>query len=282
MSKIDFASPPNPHLAGAYTNPRTRIVCAYVMTHDSGHAPNPFYNACTLAICTPNHMRSRSEPGDWIIGLASAGIRKELGDSSVWRLIYAMNVEEKKDLDSYYKDPRFAVKLPKLGGSIVESCGDNFYCKDASGKLHHTRQTDEHQAQPPGTGIEKQDIDGDRVFVSRRYWYFGRNAPALPRGVEWAERLIAKFASSAVGLRYVYEEGAEIGGRWSNADLSDFIAWLPAKEGLLGRPTHWPHMDEIQMDEMQLKSSSCGAYQTKTRKEEVHNAKANAVPACGN
>lgn len=258
---------------------RTRIVCAYVMTHDSGHAPNPFHNVCTLAICTPNHMRSRSKPRDWIIGLASAGIRKNLGEPDVWRLIYAMNVEKKLDLDSYYKAPQFAAKIPKLGGSIMESCGDNFYCKDAGGQLHHTRQTDEHLAEPPGTGIEKQDIDGDRVFIGQRYWYFGRNAPALPRGQQWAERLIAKFASSAVGLRYVYEEGAEIGGRWSDTDLSDFIAWLPATGGFLGRPTHWP-----QVDEMQMKSSSCAPHQTKPTNdiEEVLNAKANAISACGN
>lgn len=223
-------------------------------------------------------MRSRSERGDWIIGLAGARIRKELGDPNVWRLIYAMNVEKRLDLDSYYRDPQFAGKIPKLGGSLVESCGDNFYRKGASGQLHHTRETNEHQAEPHGTGIEKQDIDGDRAFVSRRYWYFGRNAPAFPRGAQWAERLIAKFIPSAVGLRYVYEDGADVRGRWSDADLSDFIAWLPGNGGLLGRPTHWPRADEEQM-----KSSGCGANRMKllTDIEDVFNAKTNAIPACG-
>ena len=177
------------------------IVCAYVMTHDSGHAPNPFHNVCTLAICTPNHKRSRSKTGDWIIGLAGSRIRKELGEPDVWRLIYAMNIEKKMDLDSYYRDPQFAAKIPKLDGSLVESCGDNFYCKDSRWQLHHTRQTNEHQAEPPDTGIEQQDIYGDRMFAGRRYWYFGRNAPALPRGEQWVERLISKFVPSAVGLR---------------------------------------------------------------------------------
>ncbi|WP_279615819.1 Nmad2 family putative nucleotide modification protein [Cupriavidus alkaliphilus] len=262
---------------GFHVHEPAKIVCAYVMTHDSGHAPNPFHNTCTLAICTPNHMRSRCRPGDWIIGLASASIRRELGEPDVWRLIYAMNVEKKLDLDSYYRDPQFAAKIPRLGSSLVESCGDNFYCKDSSGQLHHTRQTDEHQAQPPGTGIEKQDICGDRVFVGQRFWYFGRNAPAIPLGKQWAERLISKFSASAVGLRYVYEEGAEIGGRWSDSDLSDFSAWLPANGGLLGRPTHWPQGEEGRMN-----SSGCNSYRTNslTDIEKISNAKADAIPAC--
>lgn len=238
--------------------PPTRIVCAYVMTHDSGHAPNPFHNVCTLAICTPNHKRSRSQPGDWIIGLAGAGIRQKLGEENTWRLLYAMNVDRTLDLDSYYRDPQFAVKMPRPGASMEESRGDNFYCKDASGRLRHTRATEEHQAQPPGTGIEKQDMDGDRVFVARHFWYFGRNAPSLPHGQQWAERLIDKFDTVAVGLRHVYDEGAEIGGRWSDADLRAFIDWLPEAQGVLGIPTHWPDAQ----DELQC-TSSCGRIREK-------------------
>jgi hypothetical protein len=256
---------------------KTRIVCAYVMTHDSGHAPNPFHDVCTLAICTPNHKRSRSQPGDWIIGLASADIRKKLGDSDTWRLIYAMQIEEKLDLNSYYTDSRFKAKIPKLGGSIVESCGDNFYCRSADGQLSHTRQTYEHLAEPPGTGIEKQDIDGDRVFVSQRYWYFGRNAPALPRGQQWAERLITKFSSLAIGLRNLYEEGTELSGRWSNADLSDFVSWLPEAKGILGNPIHWPDVET-----KETKISICKPHHRKIAKttEKFQNHEESTISSC--
>jgi len=217
-----------------------RIVCAYVMRHDSGHAPNPFHGVCTLAICTPNHGRSRTQPGDWIIGLAGASLRKDLGDPHGWRLIYAMHVENKLDLDTYYRDPQYSAKIPTPGASTVASCGDNFYSRDVNGHLRHTRQTSEHQAEVPGTGIEKQDITGDRVFIAKRYWYFGRKAPTLPRGEPWAERMITSFANGARGLRNVYDGGAQIGRRWSDADLADFIAWLPEAGGALGDPTHWP------------------------------------------
>lgn len=214
--------------------PRTRLVCAYVMTSDSGHAPNPFHDVCTLAICTPNHRRSRSKPGDWMIGLTGVEIRKKLGDRNIWRLVYAMHIDKKLDLDAYYRDPLFSAKIPKLNGSVVERVGDNFYRKDSLGRLSHTRETDEHRAPVPGTEIEKQDIDGNRVFAGQSYWYFGGNAPALPRGRQWVERLIAKFTLSARGIRYAYEDGAEVGNLWSDADLADFIAWLPASSGCLG------------------------------------------------
>ncbi|WP_155628852.1 Nmad2 family putative nucleotide modification protein [Burkholderia stagnalis] len=40
----------------------------YVMTSDSGLAPNPYFGVCSLALCTPNHMNAKLKPGDWIVG----------------------------------------------------------------------------------------------------------------------------------------------------------------------------------------------------------------------
>jgi hypothetical protein len=181
-------------------------------------------------------MRSRSKPGDWIIGLAAKNIRSELGHPDIWRLVYAMHIEERLDLHSYYMDARYRAKRPQRSGSAIERCGDNFYRRGADGRLVHTRETDEHE----GEAIEKQDIDGNRVFVGSKFWYFGRNARALPVGEQWADRLIAKFATTAVGLRNVYERGAVQEDRWTSADLANLAAWLPAEHGLLGMPTHWP------------------------------------------
>lgn len=41
----------------------------YILKHDSGFAPNPFYGFCTLATCKPE-IRKQAEVGDWIVGLA--------------------------------------------------------------------------------------------------------------------------------------------------------------------------------------------------------------------
>ncbi|WP_415831355.1 hypothetical protein [Cupriavidus plantarum] len=219
--------------------PETRLVCAYVMTSDSGHAPNPFHGTCTLAICTPNHQRSRSKPGDWILGLAGSPLRSKLGTPHIWRLLYAMHVDTRLELDSYYTADRFASKRPKLSGSLEEQCGDNFYRLDREGKLFHTGETTQHQAAPPGEGIEKQDMDANRVFVGERFWYWGRNAQALPRGVQWAEKLISAFISSARGIRNVYDDGKDVEMRWSASDLAAFTVWLPPVGGVLGLPIEW-------------------------------------------
>ena len=41
------------------------------MNFDVGFAPNPYHGCCTLAACTPNHMRANLGLGDVIIGVES-------------------------------------------------------------------------------------------------------------------------------------------------------------------------------------------------------------------
>ncbi|MBU3055422.1 hypothetical protein [Pseudomonas indica] len=141
-------------------------LCTYIMTHDSGLAPNPFWGWCTLAVCTPNHQGARVEPGDWIAGFTPKGEK----------LIYAMEVSESAmDMDDYFHDPRFANKKPRRGGSWQERCGDNFYSRAVDGgwqqhwNLSHMGKT--HL---------RQDTRHPKVFISKHFWYFGREAIELP------------------------------------------------------------------------------------------------------
>ena len=57
---------------------------SYIVTHDTGFSPNPFWGSCTLANCKPG-IRRTAEVGDWIVGLS----RKVRGN----RIVFAMNVE---------------------------------------------------------------------------------------------------------------------------------------------------------------------------------------------
>ncbi len=50
--------------------------CFYRMRHDTGFAPNPYHGYCTLAACTPNHMRAKLEPGDIIVGYEGEHLKK--------------------------------------------------------------------------------------------------------------------------------------------------------------------------------------------------------------
>ncbi|MCC7484242.1 MAG: hypothetical protein IT529_04575 [Burkholderiales bacterium] len=69
----------------------------YVMRHDAGLAPNPFWGWCTLAVCTPNHQGSRVEPGDWIAGFQDK--------SRGYRLVYAMEVAERIHMMRHFLRP---------------------------------------------------------------------------------------------------------------------------------------------------------------------------------
>ena len=80
-------------------------VYSYILTSDTGFAPNPFWGYCTLACCKPMIRRTASV-GDWIVGLTP----KALGH----RIAYAMKVSEKITMADYWRDKRFREKRPKM------------------------------------------------------------------------------------------------------------------------------------------------------------------------
>lgn len=143
-------------------------LCSYIITNDTGFAPNPFGGYCTLAACTPNHQGVRLSGGDWVVGHATGGLGRGL--------IHAMQVAETLDFDTYYKDPRFRHKKPRFDGSWRAACGDNIYYRAANGAWtqHPTlfHDTPENRL---------QDTRNPRVFVSEHFYYFGENAPEVPK-----------------------------------------------------------------------------------------------------
>lgn len=193
-------------------------VCAYVMTFDSGLAPNPFHGVCTLAVCTPNHMRAHLQRGDWVVGVAGKALRERTGRPDQWRLVYAMKIRECITLGEYFESPLYEAKKPKWNGLSEDMCGDNFYAQNPAegGRLSHTGATEEHK------GIEDQDCGGNRVFIGDEYYYFGSLAPVLPTDA-WGEKLKSRFKKSSVGLRYMLGGS---GVQWSNTDFLRFLSFL--------------------------------------------------------
>lgn len=141
-------------------------LCSYVVVHDTGFAPNPFGEHCTLAACTPNRVGLTLKPGDWLVGHTT----KATGN----RLLYAMRVSEVLDFDDYFHDVRFQSKKPKRGGTWQERRGDNIYYRELGGwaqaftYAHRERHFLEKDTRHP------------RVFVSDHFFYFGENAVAFP------------------------------------------------------------------------------------------------------
>jgi hypothetical protein len=144
-------------------------ICFYIMKADTGFAPNPYHDVCTLAACTPNHMRAKLEAGDWIVGCFRSGAPP--------RVVFIMRVDERLSLDNYYRDPRFAVK--KAAADLAyRRCGDNIYCRGPDGLLC---RAPEARFFHTDCGNSRKDIRGDRVFVGRDFLYLGKRAILLPK-----------------------------------------------------------------------------------------------------
>lgn len=86
-----------------------------------------------------------------------------------------MEVSEVLDFDTYYRDPRFEYKKPRIDQTWREVRGDNIYHRAEDGTweqdstlFHGTSQN------------RDQDTRHPRVFVSEHFYYFGANASVIP------------------------------------------------------------------------------------------------------
>jgi len=139
----------------------------YVLKHDAGLAPNPFFGICTLAVCTPNHQGSRAKRADWIAGVSD----KSRGH----KLIYVMELDDRIHMSDYFRDRQFAEKRPVMNGTARQRCGDNFYSQDGSSRwIQHPNRY--HM----GPECLAQDTRNPWVFVGKKFWYLGRKAIDLP------------------------------------------------------------------------------------------------------
>lgn len=196
-----------------------------MIDHDYGLAPNPFGNYCTIAVCKPNLRKSQNlNIGDWIIGTGSKSLEKSSGLKCVSRLIYAMQVSEIIDLNSYWLDSRFQYKKPVMNGTLRTIFGDNFYYLNDDKKwaqidsAHNNidgKFNDEHF---------RKDTGGKNALISEVFYFFGQNAPALPIS-------LLGVCHTTQGLKIVYPEEL--------ADL--FLEWLHSnfEPGVQGLPISW-------------------------------------------
>jgi hypothetical protein len=58
---------------------------SYVVTHDTGFSPNPFWGCCTLADCKPA-IRRTAKIGDWVVHKCGDNIYKPLHNGDFQQL----------------------------------------------------------------------------------------------------------------------------------------------------------------------------------------------------
>jgi Nucleotide modification associated domain 2 len=149
---------------------------SYIVKHDGGFAPNPFFGYCTVACCKPQ-IRKRAKEGDWIIGLSPR--------ASGNKVVFYMEVEESLGFHEYWRDPRFQTKKPTLNGGRAAAHGDNI-SKPSKAHGHGYLQIRSVHSGPIPFGrsenaeTKNRDLAGERVLVSTSFAYFGKKSEPLP------------------------------------------------------------------------------------------------------
>jgi len=195
---------------------------SYVVEHDFGFAPNPFFGICTLAACKWG-IRKQAHVGDYIMGTGSAKHERS------GRLVYYMVVEEAMTFDQYWKDERFARKRPLLQGSLKFGYGDNIYHRQPQTK--RWVQEDSFHSRSGGrvnlTNL-RTDTKTDRVLVGTVFTYWGGTGPAVPARFR-------NFDGRDICVRRWY------GCTFSPHMTSDAVKWLSdlGSLGCIGMPTDW-------------------------------------------
>ena len=188
------------------------------MDHDYGFAPNPFWGTLTLATCKAQIRKSPALAiGDWIVGLGSKAMENE------GKVVYAAQVAEIITFDQYWEDPRFQVKKANLKGSLLQMYGDNVY-HTVNGKVK--QEPCAHSNDANGKH-KKSDISGKNVLLCPKFYYFGDEAIALPKALD-----------------YIVDTGNPRATRYTDLDdakIQAFVDWLTAnyETGIHGDPCNW-------------------------------------------
>jgi hypothetical protein len=205
-------------------------VHSYIITNDTGFAPNPFWGFCTLANCKPV-IRRTAHIGEWVVGLSPK--------STGHKLIYVMRIDEKLTYHQYFTDPRFADKKPDLASSkVLKKCGDNIYEPLANGEFRQLHSAHSHQNGSENPKNKDRDLRGKNVLVSRTFHYFGRDGLTLPEALHPLK--------TSRGHK----------NKFSPELVDTFLSFIAKKtKGVHAAPTKWP-LDDMSWREKSDENNS--------------------------
>lgn len=191
---------------------------SYVVEHDLGFAPNPFFGYCTLAACKPG-IRKQAKAGDYVVGTGTKH------NGLTFAILYWMSVSEVLDVDDYWRDDRFQRKHPLMNGSFAQRYGDNIYRRE-NGEIC---QIDSFHSQPNGVSdaanVQRDTGKTTRILIGERFAYYGIQARTIPEEFQG-------FIKKGPGHRSNFDPEPKL----------QFIKWLesdPAR-GFIDEPTDWP------------------------------------------
>ena len=147
---------------------------SYCLRYDTGAAPNPFWDVCTLVICKPK-IRQAANLGDWVVGFGS--VNSPIGDISD-RVVYAMKITTKLKMQEYdeYCRSDLQRKIPQWykRGDYDLKVGDCIY-DYSKGEPPNLRKSVHDERN------RKRDLGGEFALLSTHFFYFGDKPVQLPR-----------------------------------------------------------------------------------------------------
>ncbi len=206
------------------------VIRAYIVEHDIGFAPNPFFGVCTVACCKPV-IRRVAEIGDWLVGIGSEG------DGVRGKLVYAMEVQDRKTLEEYWNAAEFKLKRPNFNGSLMQAQGDNIYRKDEGGHWIQERSRHTHSDPAKTRRHIEHDTQTDCVLISRRFVYLGQNAIDIPE--DFVDHRGVSLNLDARGTKRGHPRRES---KFTDPALQNrFLSWLDDQGlwGYRGDPNEW-------------------------------------------
>ena len=209
------------------------MIRAYIVEHDIGFAPNPFFGVCTLATCKPD-IRWKASKGDWVVGIGS------IADGIRGRLVFAMKVEDAVTFDRYWEEQSFRMKRPNFRGSLKQAQGDNVYHR-VGGRWVQERSRHTHPDPEMTEQHIRRDTGRNRVLISEKFVYYGAEAIELPEEFEdgRGRRVCLDGSGTPHG-------GLQRERKFDSAPLTArFEAWLEREGvwGCVGEPCEWPEAE---------------------------------------
>lgn len=192
---------------------------SYIVEHDCGFAPNPFYGACTLAACKPR-IRKYADVGDFILG---TGAKKRALQG---RLVYLMRVGRIIGFDEYWEDEAFSRKKPRLNGSLMQKYGDNIYHREAKSGAW-IQEDSFHSSAGGAADPDNLRVDTgltDRVLIADWFCYYGGQGQVIPADLTFA-------VQTTQGHRCIA----------SGAEIDQVTSWVRSlgRTGIIGEPQEW-------------------------------------------
>lgn len=174
---------------------------SYIMTYDTGFAPNPFFGTCTLACCKPtlrtaiakyskrktDSLKKEADISSlniWITGIAGKGLADK-SKHNEGDVIYLMQVTDIMSFEEYSKGYRckipnpayFSVERKNYGAenTSYKNCGDNIYVFSHHDEIQR-RPSFHNKCGHDSCNDMENNLSSPYILISDHYIYFGETA----------------------------------------------------------------------------------------------------------